>query len=159
LEIMTMRRMPLLLSTSLAALLLSACQPQQSAAPSANESAAEPAPVATVQPAAPASVPASDTQLASGVSMEVVPGSVRACAGQDVVASKIHWSVTGRPGLEAVQLFVSAPDAPKKLFASGGATGDAETGAWLVARAVIELVDPKTGESLATHTMSALPCD
>lgn len=154
-----MRRTPLLLSTSLAALLLSACQPSQPAAPSAAEAAVEPAPVATVQPAAPASVPPSDTQLASGVTMEVVPGSVHACPGQDVVASKIHWAVTGRPGLEAVELFVSGPESPKKLFASGGATGDAETGAWLTAHAVIELVDPKTGESLATHTMSALPCD
>jgi hypothetical protein len=159
LEFMTMRRLPSLLSVSVAALILSACQPQQPAAPAA--AAGEPAPVATLAPPPPPSIPlpSSDTQTAPGVTMEVVPGSVHACAGQDVVAAKIHWSVTNRPGLGAVQLFVSGPDSPKKLFASGSAAGDAETGNWLRAHAVIELVDPNTGESLGKHTMSVLPCD
>jgi len=153
-----MRRLPSLLSVSVAALILSACQPQP-AAPAAG--AGEPAPVATLAPPPPPSIPlpANDTQTAKGVTMEVVPGSVHACTGQDVVASKIHWTVTNRPGLGAVQLFVSGPNSPKKLFAEGGATGEAETGKWLVARAVIELVDPNTGESLGKHTMSVLPCD
>jgi hypothetical protein len=135
-----------------AALMLGACRLQQ---PWEAPGAAAPAPVATVTANA---APMSRALTQAGVVLSVVPGEVHACAGRDHVVSKIHWQVS-RPGVASVQVYVSSLSAGRKLFAEGAATGDAQTGDWMSARAVVELVDPRTNTVLASHTMGVLPCE
>ena len=134
-----------------ATLVLGACRLQQ---PWEAEGAAALAPIATVSgnPLPVADVTHSD------VSLTVFPGAVHACAGRDHVVAKIHWQVT-RPGVTSVQVYVSSLSAGRKLFTEGAATGEAETGDWMSARAMVELVDPADGNVLASHTMGVLPCD
>jgi len=132
-----------------AGLMLGACRLQQ---PWEAEGAAAPAPVATVLAHA---TPVADVTRPD-VSLTVVPGEVHACAGRDHVVAKIHWQVS-RPDVQSVQVYVSSLSAGRKLFTEGAATGDAQTGDWMSARAVVELVDARTNALLAAHPMGQLP--
>ncbi|WP_189450799.1 hypothetical protein [Cognatilysobacter xinjiangensis] len=105
-----------------AALALTACNP------SAQEPAAVPSD--TAQPAGAASgpahaVPAAAAQGANAL-ISAQPGIASCDAGSDI---KISWNVTSRPDVANVEIWLDGADA--KLFASGGASGEQQSGPWV----------------------------
>lgn len=88
----------------------------------------------------------------------VVPGHVYACPGKDRTISKVSWKVKD-PTVTTVDVLInSSNDESMKLFAQGGATGDAVTGNWVGAGVKFHLVDVRTKKVLATHEVMMMPC-
>lgn len=87
------------------------------------------------------------------------PGHVFACDGRDRAVASITWRSTD-PKVQKVAIKVQAPnDAEAKVFTVGGNEGVAETGNWVTAGVRIYMVDDATGAELASHTVTALPCN
>lgn len=101
-----------------AVLLLAACQhsSQETAAPAAPASSAKSAPAAT------ATAPAT-----AGV-LSVTPSSMAAC--DPAAVADVHWDASRHAGVNTVQIYIGTGSS-EKLFAEGGATGDAKTGPWV----------------------------
>ncbi len=75
------------------------------------------------------------------------PKVIQSC-DDDLGQTTLHWKVEG---VSKVQVHVSKPDGP--LFAQSGPTGSAETGNWVRDDMIFYLVDPNTGEVLASCTV------
>ncbi len=101
-----------------AALLLAACQhsSQETAAAVAAASSAKSALAAT------ATAPAT-----AGV-LSVTPSSMAAC--DPAAVADVHWDASRHAGVNTVQIYIGTGSS-EKLFAEGGATGDAKTGPWV----------------------------
>lgn len=128
-----------------------ACSKNEPPADNVTPKAATPASDAAAVPA-PAPAP-------TDVSFTVEPGNVYACEGRDRTTSVVKWNVS-RPGVKWIKVLVSAADDPeKKTLAAMAPIGEASTGNWVAAGVKIELVDGDTGAELASHTVTALPCE
>ncbi len=75
------------------------------------------------------------------------PKVVQSC-DDDLGQTTLHWKVEG---ISTVEVHVSEPDGP--LFALSGPVGSADTGLWVRDDMIFYLVDPGTGEVLASCTV------
>lgn len=99
-----------------------------------------------------------DAAVSAKASLVVEPGSVADCGPSPGTAATVSWRVKGPPGVE-VNVLVADPKSSRfKLFSSGGATGSAETGAWVMPGTRFELVNAKTQEAVASYTVTSKPC-
>ena len=138
----------------LAASALAACGQQGSGSASA--------PAVTARPdEAPAAAAAVKTEavVASGPNtLTLKPGHVFACDGRDRAIATLTWSSTDAT-VKGITIQVQAPeDAERKTFTQGGPEGTAETGNWVIAGAKFFMVDSDSGKDLATHVVTAFPC-
>ena len=138
------------------AVLLVACsqQPQDgSASGQAVADRSEGAPVAA------AAAVKTEARVASGPNtLTLKPGHVFSCDGRDRAVSTITWSSTD-PAVKGVTIQVQgAGDGERKIFTKGGAEGTAETGNWVTAGVRVFMVDSDSGKDLATHVVTAFPC-
>jgi ABC-type Fe3+-hydroxamate transport system substrate-binding protein len=119
------------------------------------------APASAPQTAVDAAAPAADAAATApkDVVFTVDPADVYACEGRDRTVSVVKWDVK-RPGVNSVKVLVSdTTDPEKKTLAAMAPVGEATTGNWVTAGVTIELVDGETGAELASHTVTALPCN
>jgi hypothetical protein len=138
------------------ALLAAACSqaPQEGAA-------SAPAVTARPQGAPPVAAAAVKTEatVASGPNtLTLKPGHVFACDGRDRAISTVAWSSLD-PAVKSVTIQVQgAGEGERKVFTKGGNEGTAETGNWVTAGVKFFMVDSDSGTDLATHVVTALPC-
>ena len=86
------------------------------------------------------------------------PGHVFACGGRDRAISTITWASTD-PAVKGVTIQVQGADqGERKVFTKGGSQGTAETGNWVTAGVKFFMVDSDSGKDLATHVVTAFPC-
>jgi len=123
---------------------LTACQ-QESVPPPA----ATPAPAATPTAAPPAVVAADNHRL------KLEPSSLPACEPGSVV--KVIWDATDLTTSTDLQLWVVA-GGQEKLFASGGASGDATTGAWSRPGTIFRLKTAGDGSVVAEAVVDGPSC-
>jgi len=110
-------------------------------------------------PATAAAAPANNTRVEQGVTFSVEPANVYACEGRDRTTSVVKWDVQ-RPDVNSVKVLVSDSTNPeKKTLAVMSPKGEAKTGEWVIAGLLVELVDGESGKQLASHTVTALPCN
>ncbi len=128
-----------------AALLLAACQhsAQETAAPAAAASSAKSAPAAT------ATAPAT-----AGV-LSVTPSSMAAC--DPAAVADVHWNASRHAGVNTVQIYIGTGSS-EKLFAEGGATGDAKTGPWVHPGTVFTAEATDSGKMLGMVTVAGPTC-
>ena len=128
-----------------AALLLAACQhsSQETAAAVAAASSAKSALAAT------ATAPAT-----AGV-LSVTPSSMAAC--DPAAVADVHWNTSRHAGVNIVQIYISTGSS-EKLFAEGGATGDAKTGPWVRPGTVFTAKAKDSGTVLGMVTISGPTC-
>lgn len=111
------------------------------------------------QPAPADGAPATTPELADDVNFSVDPGVVYSCEGRDRATSMVKWNVT-RAGINSVKVLVMGPeDTEKKTLALLGPVGEAATGNWVANGVRFELVNAETGDELANHTVTSLPCE
>jgi hypothetical protein len=110
------------------------------------------------QPTA-AAPPSTEAIVVNGSStLTLKPGHVFACEGRDRAVSTVSWSSTD-PTMKGVTIKVQAPEGgERKVFAEGGAKGSAETGDWVTAGVKFIMVASDSGKDLATHVVTAFPC-
>ena len=53
----------------------------------------------------------------------------------------------------------AAEGGESKVFTIGGSEGSAETGNWMTPGVRVAMVDEPTGKELASHTVTAFPCN
>ena len=88
----------------------------------------------------------------------VEPADVHMCDGQDRVVSTVRWQVKD-PAVTTVRIEVDGDaNAERKVFAAGGASGEAKTGDWVVAGVRFHLMDAASGKELGLHQVKGLPC-
>lgn len=93
-----------------------------------------------------------------GATLQVKPDVIPGCDPLAKIASKIHWQVTDA-AITRVTLEISEdPHSVRKLFAQGGANGEATTGNWVAQGMQFHLLDAATGKELATHVVIHHPC-
>ena len=114
-------------------------------------------------PGTPAAAPVpvkTEAEVSNGAStLGMKPGHVFACEGRDRAVSTIIWRTTD-PTVTRIAIKVQAPgDAEAKVFTIGGAEGTSETGNWVTAGVRVSMVDDATSTELASHTVTALPCN
>jgi len=102
-------------------------------------------------PAAPATALATE---ASGVMLTVQPAYVDGCKPDQSIVAKLNW----HSNVTKVQVLVTNPGQPTRLFSESGFTGSAKTGDWVVAGTEFKLVDPATNHVLATRVVSVGSC-
>ena len=114
---------------------------------------------ANAQPAAAAPVN-TEAEVSNGPnSMMIKPGHVFACDGRDRAVSTISWRSTD-PAVSRIAIKVQAPEGGEgKVFTIGGSEGSAETGNWMTPGVRVAMVDDATGRELASHTVTAFPCN
>ena len=127
-----------------AALLLAACQhsSQETAASPASDSSDKSAPAATTAPA-------------TADVLRVTQSNMAAChpaAGADV-----RWDASRHAGVNTVQIDIGTGSS-EKLFAEGGATGDAKTGPWVRPGTVFTAKAKASGKMLGTVTVAGPTC-
>ncbi len=88
--------------------------------------------------------------------LSVEPGAVGACEGQRV-AARIAWKVKD-PAVQSVLVQVRGDDGGRKVFASGAAQGEAETGQWVAGGTRFHLVDADSRRDLAAFEVAGLAC-
>ena len=123
-----------------AALLLAACQ----------HSSQE-----TATPAASASAPATVSTPATAAVLSVTPSSMAAC--DPAAVADVHWDASSHAGVNAVQIYVGSGSS-EKLFAEGGATGDAKTGPWVRPGTVFTAKAKDSGKILGAVTVAGPTC-
>ena len=128
-----------------AALLLAACQhsSQETAAPAAPASSAKSAPTTTASTPATASV------------LSVTPSSMAAC--DPAAVADVHWNASRHAGVNTVQIYIGTGSS-EKLFAEGGAAGDAKTGPWVRPGTVFTAKAKDSGTVLGTVTIAGPTC-
>lgn len=94
------------------------------------------------------------TTDASGATLTVQPTSVDGCAPDQPIVARLNW----HSNVAKMQVLVTNPGQPTRLFSESGFTGSAKTGNWVIAGTKFELVDSATKHVLATRIMSAGPC-
>ena len=93
-----------------------------------------------------------------GATLQVKPDVIPGCDPLAKIAAKIHWQVTDA-AITRVTLEISEdPHSVRKLFAQGGANGEATTGNWVAQGMQFHLLDAATGKELATHVVIHHPC-
>lgn len=128
-------------------------------APPADNTGADNAANTTSAPIPEKTAMADATHVEEGVTFSVEPANVYACEGRDRTTSLIKWNVQ-RPEVKSIKVLISdATNPEKKTLAAMAPVGEAKTGAWVVAGLQVELVDADSGKQLASHTVSALPCN
>lgn len=122
-------------------------------------------PAVTARPEGPSSQPAAapvktEAEVSKGPnSMVIKPGHVFACDGRDRAVSTISWRSTD-PAVSRVAIKVQAAEGGEsKVFTIGGSEGSAETGNWMTPGVRVAMVDEPTGKELASHTVTAFPCN
>lgn len=89
----------------------------------------------------------------------VEPGHITSCPGKDRIVSKVTWKLK-EANVRGVKILLASDDDPdKKLFAMGGAIGSVDTGNWVGLGVRFYLVDESTGQELARHEVTMLPCE
>jgi hypothetical protein len=128
-----------------AALLLAACQ----------QEAPTPAPqAATGQPAAPAS--ANTIAAVANPLLSITPANMNAC--DPAVAGTVKWDVrSAHPESATVSIYAGTGPAAK-LFVTGGASGEAQTGPWVRPGSQFQLKDQATGKDLGQITVGGPKC-
>jgi hypothetical protein len=130
----------LIITCTLLPLTLAACQ--QGAAPSDKS-------VATPSTAAPA------TQTTTSELITTVPSSLSACAPAAEVTVK--WD-TQAAHIANVEVWVGSEQNNAKIFAAGGAKGEAKTGPWVSPGTRFELRDKATGKALGETVVNGPSC-
>jgi hypothetical protein len=127
------------------------------------QTGSDPAVTARPEGAAPAPAAApvkTEAEVSNGPNTLVIkPGHVFACDGRDRAVSTISWRSTD-PAVSRVAIKVQAPEGGEsKVFTIGGSEGSAETGNWMTPGVRVAMVDEPTGKELASHTVTAYPCN
>ena len=100
----------------------------------------------------------SQLPAATGVRLTITPAAIPGCDPQAKITAVIRWRVD-TPGTTAVLLEISdAGSAARKLFAQGGASGEATTGQWVSNGMQFHLRDATSGKDLATQVIGHAPC-
>ena len=106
----------------------------------------------------PAAPPIAGSTAMPGVTLQVNPDVIPGCDPLAKIASTIHWQVTAA-AITRVTLEISEDShSVRKLFAQGGANGEAITGNWVAQGMQFHLLDAATGKELATHVVIHHPC-
>lgn len=144
-----MQRKLLAIVISGAALVAGCSKPAEQNSTSATEPrSAEPVAVETA-PAA----PAEPTKGINGL-ITASPGA----AGCDTpIEAKIAWNVASKPGVQEVEVFVG-DGADAKLFAAGGASGEAATGPWVIAGTTFVVRNKADGTELDRLVIAGPSC-
>ena len=98
---------------------------------------------------------ANTTGAMRGVEFNVTPNTVRVC--EPPATAKVSWNAA-EAGVSGVKIFVRA-DGVETLFASSGAKGSADTGAWVRPKTVFILKDADGTQQLATLVIGSESCD
>lgn len=115
-----------------------------SAAP-ATPATPESPPAGPPAPAAPSPTPGAGSGAPStAATLAAIPSPVPVCPKTGLGEATLFWKAEG---VTSVEIRVGAPDG--KLFAKGGATGSAKTGAWVRKETVFFLIDASKGSPLA----------
>lgn len=96
------------------------------------------------------------SEATPGVEFNVVPDKLRICDPPRAV--KVSWNAAAA-GVSVVKIFVRGEAVADKLFASGGATGSADTGPWVSAETVFILKDGGETKQLAKIVVGSKTCD
>jgi hypothetical protein len=130
---------------------LSACQHEGVPAPSTEQPASPPAASASATAEAPpAPAPAADNHR-----LRLEPGSLSACEPGSAVTA--NWDATGLPDNADLQLWI-VEGGQEKLFAAGGSSGTATTGAWSRPGTVFRLKSAKNGAVIAEAVVGGPSC-
>lgn len=95
-------------------------------------------------------------ETAQGVTLEVVPATMRECDPPGEV--RLTWDATGA-GVTGVKIFTMGDDGEMRLFAFLGPQGTEKTGAWTTANDVIVLKDESEQQQLAKFVIGAEKCE
>lgn len=149
-----MKRFVLLLCATLGVV---ACSGQSDGGPAVT---ARPEGAAPAAPAPAAVAIKTEAEVSNGPNTLVIkPGHVFACDGRDRAVSTISWRSTD-PAVSRVAIKVQAAEGGEsKVFTIGGSEGSAETGNWMTPGVRVAMVDEPTGKELASHTVTAFPCN
>ena len=129
-----------------AVLLLAACQH------SSQQTAQTPAPAASAQASAAAT--GNNTPATTSV-LTVTPSSMAAC--NPAAVADVHWDASQHAGVNTVQIYIGTGSS-EKLFAEGGATGDAKTGPWVHPGTVFTAKATDSGKMLGMVTVAGPTC-
>lgn len=111
------------------------------------------APAVNPVPPAAAQLPA-----VAGARLTLTPAAIPGCDPQAKIIAVIRWHVD-TPGTTAVLVEISdAGSTARKLFAQGGASGEATTGQWVGNGMQFHLRDASSGKDLATQVIGHAPC-
>lgn len=108
--------------------------------------------------AAPASSATSASAVTAPVTanvLSVTPSSMAAC--NPAAVADVHWNASRHAGVNAVQIYVGTGSS-EKLFAEGGATGDARTGPWVRPGTVFTAKAKDSGTVLGTVVVAGPTC-
>lgn len=92
------------------------------------------------------------------VTFAVDPPNAVDCTGAVAYQANVTWTVS-RPGVATVRVELDGEGQPeRKVFARGGAAGEAQTGAWVTQGLRFHLVDESSGTELASHEVRLTRC-
>jgi len=133
---------------------LNGCQ-KESAPPAAAQSGGQ---ASTDQAGSTEQAAASDQPVVAVLdpAVSVTPSSVTEC---DAIEATVHWDAT-KAGVNTsdAEVWVSSPGSTPQLFAAGGPTGDAETGAWVVPGVHFILKSKSDGQVLGEAIVGGPAC-
>ena len=116
---------------------------------------------ANAMPVAAAPVAPAAQQAQQGIgdaTFSLNPGSFRICDAENgAIAATAKWDVTAR-GISEVSVYVTDAKGERKLWLSGGASGESTTGNWVFPDSKFELVERASEKALAELTVKATPC-
>ena len=92
------------------------------------------------------------------VTFSLTPGSFRICDAENgAIAATAKWDVTAR-GISEVSVYVTDAKGERKLWLSGGASGESTTGNWVFPDSKFELVERASEKAIAELTVKATSC-
>jgi hypothetical protein len=94
------------------------------------------------------------SQVTAGV-LRVTPSSMAAC--HPAAVADVRWDASRHAGVNTVLIYVGTGSS-EKLFAEGGATGDAKTGPWVRPGTVFTAKAKYSGNVLGTVTIAGPTC-
>ncbi len=97
----------------------------------------------------------SSQKTAAASVLSVTPSSMTTCVPAAV--ADVHWDVSRHAGVNTVQIYIGTGRS-EKLFAEGGATGDAKTGPWVRPGTVFTAKARYSGRVLGTATIAGPTC-
>jgi hypothetical protein len=113
---------------------------------------------ASVPQPAPAAPAASAVVPVAGVKFAVTPNEFRKCdAANGRTVAHVSWDVTAA-GTQFVNVLVGSGEGAPKLFITGKATGEHDTGNWVVDGTQLILQDAANKHTLAMVTVKAKDC-
>lgn len=113
---------------------------------------------ANAMPVATAPAAQQEQQGIGDATFSLTPGSFRICDAENgAIAATAKWDVTAR-GISEVSVYVTDAKGERKLWLSGGASGESTTGNWVFPDSKFELVERASEKAIAELTVKATSC-